>query len=45
MEIHALPKKVVLETLNQEGMNIIHVERYNPDLPAFQSYMYFAEKS
>ncbi len=45
MEVHALPKNVVLETLNQKGMNIIHVERYDSAGPAFESYMYFAKKS
>lgn len=45
MEVHALPKKVILETLNMEDMNILHVERYDSAGPAFESYMYFAEKS
>lgn len=45
MELHALPKSKVLETLNQEGMDIIHVERYDSAGAAFESYMYFAKKS
>ncbi len=45
MEIHALSKDIVLETLNQEGMEIIHVERYDSAGTAFESYMYFARKS
>lgn len=45
MEIHTLPKEVVLETLKQEDMDIIHVERYDSAGPAFKSYMYFAKKS
>jgi ubiquinone/menaquinone biosynthesis C-methylase UbiE len=45
MEVHALSKKLVLQTLNQEDMSIIHVERYDSAGPAFKSYMYFAGKS
>lgn len=44
MEIHALPKEMVLETLRQEGMEIIHVEKYESDESAFDNYMYFAKK-
>ncbi len=44
MEMHVLSKHIVLETLSQEGMEIIHVERNNTSGPGFQSYMYFAKK-
>lgn len=44
MEVHALSKNLVLETLAQEDMDIIHVERYDSAGPAFESYMYFARK-
>lgn len=45
MEVHTLSKKVILETLDSENMNIINVERYDSAGPAFESYMYFAKKS
>lgn len=44
IEVHTLPKKTVLETLNQQGMDILYVERYDSAGPALESYMYFAKK-
>lgn len=44
MEMHTLPTKTVLEALNQGGMRIIDIQRYDSAGPAFESYMYFAEK-
>ncbi len=45
MEVHTLARKIVLEILLQEGMNLIRIERYDSAGPAFKSYMYYAKKS
>lgn len=44
MEIHILPKEVVLQTLAGAGMTVIDVERFDSAGPGFESYMYFAKK-
>lgn len=41
MEMHTLPKKDVLKTLNEEGMQVLNVERYDTAGRAFISYIYY----
>jgi len=45
MEMHTISKKTVLETLDNENMSVINVERLAGGHPAFVRYRYFAEKS
>lgn len=44
MEMHTVPKKTVLETLENENMSIINAERLDGGSTAFVRYRYFAEK-
>jgi ubiquinone/menaquinone biosynthesis C-methylase UbiE len=41
MEMHTLPKRDVLKTLNEEGMLVLNVERYDTSGRAFVSYIYY----
>ena len=45
MEIHTIPKKIVLETLDSENMSVINVERLAGGYSPVVSYRYFAEKN
>jgi hypothetical protein len=45
MEIHTLAKSKVTNILEQSGMTLLSVERYDAAGPAYVSYRYFAEKA
>ncbi|MFC1565099.1 class I SAM-dependent methyltransferase, partial [candidate division KSB1 bacterium] len=45
MEIHTLPKKEVIQILNECKMTLVNVERYDCAGPAYESYRYYAVKN
>ena len=45
MEMHTLEKSEVLRVLQDEGLETVHVERFDTAGVAFVSYRYFARKS
>ncbi|PSF06132.1 hypothetical protein C7H09_10880 [Marinobacter fuscus] len=44
MELHAFPKSKVINILRENGVSIVHVERFDSAGKTFESYMYFAKK-
>lgn len=45
MEMHTLEKSEVLNILREEGLDVVHVERFDTAGAAFVSYRYFARQN